>query len=332
MASSTVLVTGANGFVGRAVVARLVLDGRNVHAATRSLHSLPFAPPRVLQFPGLDFGGYIDWSVALKGVGTVIHCAARVHIMQDPAADPIGEFRRVNVEGSRLLASQAAEAGVRRFVFVSSVGVLGGETTSNSFRADDIPAPHTAYAQSKLEAELLLRQLSTKTGLEICIVRPPLVYGHHAPGNFGALLRAVERGIPLPLGSVNNRRSFVAIDNLVDLLVRCADHPAAAGQVFLVSDDDDLSTTELVRRIAKISGRRSWLLPLPVRLLRGVAKLMGRGIAAQSLLGSLQLDIAKTRDLLNWAPLIGMDEALARTIQPMHNKDRLSSDDSATTQ
>jgi nucleoside-diphosphate-sugar epimerase len=319
MASSTVLVTGANGFVGRAVVARLVLDGCNVHAATRSQRSLPFAHPKVLQFPGLDFRGNIDWSAALKGVQTIIHCAARVHVMQDSAADPIDEFRRVNVEGSRQLASQAANAGVRRFVFVSSVGVLGGETTSNAFRADDTPAPHTAYAQSKLEAEFLLRQISIKTGIEICIVRPPLVYGHQAPGNFETLLRAIARGIPLPLGSVNNRRSLVAIDNLVDLLVRCADHPAAAGQIFLVSDDDDLSTTELVRRIAKVLGRRSWLLPLPARLLRGVARLVGRGIAAQSLLGSLQLDITKTRNLLDWAPPIGMDEALARAFKPRHN-------------
>jgi nucleoside-diphosphate-sugar epimerase len=292
MASSTVLVTGANGFVGRAVVARLVLDGCNVHAATRSQRSLPFAHPKVLQFPGLDFRGNIDWSAALKGVQTIIHCAARVHVMQDSAADPIDEFRRVNVEGSRQLASQAANAGVRRFVFVISVG---------------------------LEAEFLLRQISIKTGIEICIVRPPLVYGHQAPGNFETLLRAIARGIPLPLGSVNNRRSLVAIDNLVDLLVRCADHPAAAGQIFLVSDDDDLSTTELVRRIAKVLGRRSWLLPLPARLLRGVARLVGRGIAAQSLLGSLQLDITKTRNLLDWAPPIGMDEALARAFKPRHN-------------
>lgn len=317
MVRQTVLVTGANGFVGRAMVARLVANGNQVHAATRGSESPAQASKEVFNFPGLDLGGNTDWSAALQGVSTVIHCAARVHVMRDAATDPLREFRRVNVDGSARLAEQAASAGAKRLIFVSSIGVLGGETTSIAFRADDIPVPHTPYAQSKLEAELAIRRISALTGLEVTIIRPPMVYGRHAPGNFSSLLNAIERGFPLPLASVDNSRSFVAIGNLVDLLLRCCDHPAAAGETFLVSDAEDISTTELLRRIAKVLGRRAHLFPVPVGLLRGVARLVGKSASAQSLLASLQLDIAKTRNMLDWSPVIGMNEALARALQPI---------------
>lgn len=310
MTSTTVLVSGANGFVGRALVGRLLRAGVQVRAAVR--RDFTRAPSGASVFGGLNLGDESNWSAALDGVDAVIHCAARAHVIQEAAADPLAEFRRVNVDGTLALASRAAARGVRRFVFVSSIGVNGSETFTRAFRADDAPAPHSPYAQSKMEAERALLELAVRTGLEVVIVRPPLVYGADAPGNFGALLRAVHRGIPLPLGAVQNKRSLVALDNLADLLAHCAQHPSAPGQVFLVSDDEDVSTPDLLRRMAAALACNAKLLPIPVGLLRGTARLLGKASAAQSLCSSLQVDIAKTRELLGWAPIIGLDEALAR--------------------
>lgn len=306
-----VLVTGANGFVGRAMVARLRTDGVAARAAMRTRQ------PEILKgvevFCGLDVGGETDWAPALRGVETVIHCAARVHVMRDTGADPLQEFRRVNVQGSVNIATQAIEAGVKRFVFVSSIGVNGAETFDRAFQADDVPAPHSPYAQSKLEAEIALSRLSAQFGIELVIVRPPLVYGPDAPGNFSTLMRAIHLGMPLPFGAVDNLRSLVALDNLIDLLALCGKHPAAAGQIFLVSDGDDVSTPTLLHRIAAALGRKARLLPVPVPLLRGAARLLGKAGAAQSLCGSLQASITKTRQLMHWSPALGMEAALAIT-------------------
>ena len=308
-----VLVTGASGFVGRALVARLALDGMSVRAGR---HHAPTAEPAGVQaFGGLDLGAPTDWSAALHGARAVVHCAARVHVMRDTTADPLAEFRRVNVQGSLALASQAASEGVRRFVFVSSIGVNGAATTDRPFHADDAPAPHSPYAQSKLEAELALLALAEQTGLEVVIIRPPLVYGPDAPGNFGSLMNAVYRGIPLPFGSVKNQRSLIALDNLVDLLLRCVNHPAAAGQVFLASDGEDLSTPELLRRTAAALGRKAHLLPVPVALLRGASQVFGKAAMMQSLCASLQIDIEKTRSRLGWSPPVSPDQALASSAQ-----------------
>ena len=311
MMQRSILVTGANGFVGRAMVARLRRDGAAVRAAMRTRQAENLNAAEV--FCGLDIGGATDWAPALRGVETVIHCAARVHVMRDTGADPLQEFRRVNVQGSVNIATQAIEAGVKRFVFVSSIGVNGAETFDRAFQADDAPAPHSPYAQSKLEAEVALRRLSAQFGIELVIVRPPLVYGPDAPGNFSTLIRAIHRGIPLPFGAVDNLRSLVALDNLVDLLALCGNHPAAAGQIFLVSDGEDVSTPTLLHRIASALGRSARLLPVPVLLLRGAARLLGRAGAAQSLCGSLQVNISKTRKLLRWSPTVGMEAALANT-------------------
>lgn len=260
-----------------------------------------------------DLGPDADWRPALSGVQAVVHCAARVHIMADTSADPLAEFRRVNVDGTLALARQAAAAGVRRFVLLSSVKVHGEATApGHPFHADDAPRPEDAYGLSKHEAEQALRHLAAETGLEVVVVRSPLVYGPGVKANFAQLMRAVALGVPLPLGALHNRRSLVGLDNLVDLLRVCLDHPAAANQTFLVSDGEDLSTTELVHRLGRALGRPARLLPVPAPLLRAGAALLGRRAAVDRLCGSLQVDIASTRARLGWTPPVSVDEGLRR--------------------
>jgi len=309
------LVTGASGFVGQALVARLAADPEHtVRAGSRSSGSALADGVARVQVPPLDAAG--DWRAVLQGVDVVVHLAARVHVMQDRAQDPLAEFRRVNVQGSLALARQALQAGVARFVFVSSVKVHGEATEpGRPFHADDTAHPQDAYGQSKLEAETGLRELARgSSSMQWVIVRPPLVYGPGVRANFGALARAAASGWPLPLGAVHNRRSFVALDNLVDLLVLCGTHSAAANQAFLVSDGCDLSTTELLQRLARAQGRQARLWPVPVAVLEWGARLTGRHAMLQRLCGNLQLDIAKTRALLGWAPPLAVDEALRRMV------------------
>ena len=302
------LVTGANGFVGRAVVNRAAGDGWQVRACTR--HAASGWPAGVLPIAGPSLAPDADWREALTDIDAVVHCAARVHVMRDTAADPLAEFRRVNTAGSLALATQAAAAGVRRFVFISTIGVNGAETFGTPYRAEAAVAPHSPYAVSKHEAEEGLRHLAAETGMEVVVLRPPLIYGPGAPGNFAQLMRALQRGLPLPLGAVRNRRSFVALDNLVDLIARCLQHPAAAHRTFLVSDDDDLSTTTLLRRTAFALGRPARLLPVPASLLRAAANALGRRELGQRLFGSLQVDSSPARTLLGWAPVVSVDEGL----------------------
>ena len=247
---------------------------------------------------------------------TVLHLAARVHIMDDPASDPLAAFRKVNTLGTLNLARQAAATGVNRFVFVSSIKVNGEGTQPGSvFHGDDTPAPLDPYGISKHEAEIGLRQIAAATGMQVVIVRPPLVYGPGVKANFAAMMRAVQRGLPLPLASVtHNRRSFVALDNLVDLLITCLDHPAAANQTFLVSDGEDLSTADLLRRLGKAMSRQARLFPVPPALLQVGANLLGKGEVSQRLLGNLQVDISHTRETLGWTPPITVDEGLRRAV------------------
>jgi UDP-glucose 4-epimerase len=233
--------------------------------------------------------------------------------MRDLGAGALAEFRRVNVAGTLRLARQAADAGVRRFLFVSSIKVNGAETFDLPFTADDTPAPDSPYAISKQEAELGLRQIAEESGLEVVIIRPPLVFGPGVLGNFDALLRYVASGVPLPLGAIDNQRSFVALDNLVDLMMTCLHHPAAANQVFLVSDGEDLSTTALLRRTAAALGRPARLIPVPALVLRATARMLKQTDLAQRLCGSLQVSITKTRKRLGWAPTVTVDQALSQT-------------------
>lgn len=253
-----------------------------------------------------------DWAAALKNVEQVVHLAARVHVMNDKKPDPLAEFRRVNVEGTVALAHQAAATGVKRFVFLSSIKVNGEFTEQGQpFTADDVPAPEDSYGISKYEAEKLLRQIAVETGMEVVIIRPPLVYGPGVKANFQSMMHWLARGLPLPLAAVTeNRRSLVALDNLVDLIVTCLNHTAAVNQTFLVSDGEDLSTAELLNRMGAAMGHPARLIYLPPALLKLGATVLNKPGIYQRLCGSLQLDIAKTRQLLEWIPPVSVDEGL----------------------
>ncbi|NMG46037.1 NAD-dependent epimerase/dehydratase family protein [Aromatoleum toluvorans] len=309
---SAVLVTGASGFVGGAVAGRLAAKGGRLRLALRSRTAVP--PDGVEIFIHGDLGEHVDWVTALAGIEAVVHCAARVHVMADTVTDPLAEFRRCNVTATLQLARAAAEAGVRRFIFISSIKVNGERTNLGSpYTADDTFAPIDPYGISKLEAERGLFALAAETGMEVVVIRPVLVYGPGVKANFRSMMNWLSKGIPLPFGAIHNKRSLVALDNLVDLIVTCVDHPAAANEVFLVSDGEDLSTTELLRRMGRALGQPARLLPVSAAFLEAAARLLGKRSISQRLCGSLQVDISKTRKLLGWAPPVTVDEALAKT-------------------
>lgn len=312
-----VLLTGASGFLGAAAWLALQRRGAVVRPVfrtqTSALRSGGGGESAVI---GLSLDASTDWTQILVGMDAVVHAAARVHVMHDTATDPLTEFRRVNVQGTLRLARQAAAAGVRRFIFISSIKVNGEATALGvPFFADDLPVPLDPYGVSKMEAEQGLRDIAAETGMEVVIVRPPLVYGPGVKANFQAMMRWLARGIPLPLGAIDNRRSLVALGNLVDLIVTCIDHPAAANQTFLVSDGEDLSTTQLLQRMGQALGQPARLVPVPPALLRLGAALFGRPAVAQRLCGSLQVDISKTRQLLGWAPPLSVDEGLKKAAE-----------------
>lgn len=309
-----ILVTGANGFVGSALCERLLRDSGYIRGAVRS--------PRALR-RGIEdivvgsIASETDWSAALTNVQQVVHLAARVHIMQDPLQDSLAEFRRVNVDGTANLARQAAAAGVKRFVFLSSIKVNGEFTTvGRPFTADDVPFPKDPYGVSKHEAEQMLCQIAAETGMEVVIIRPPLVYGPGVKANFEAMMRWLARGMLLPFAAItNNRRSLVALDNLIDLIVTCLNHPTAANQIFLVSDGEDLSTADLLKRMSMALGQPARLLYVPTAMLKLGANVANKSDIYQRLCGSLQLDIAKTRQLLGWTPPLSVDAGLRRAAE-----------------
>lgn len=308
------LITGATGFVGGALIRRLIADGVSPVAAIRR-KSIDW-PTQCSVVEVGDLEPNTDWSVSLAGIKSVVHAAARVHVMKDQSADPLAEFRRVNVAGTLNFARQAATVGVSRFVFLSSIKVNGEQTQiGHSFTANDTPNPSDPYGISKCEAEAGLRRIAEQTGMEVVIIRPVLVYGPGVKGNFLSMMRWLYKGIPLPLGAINNARSYVALDNLVDLIVTCLRHPAAANHIFLAADGEDLSTTELLRRMGSALGGAARLIPVPTSLLETGAALLGRNDIAQRLCGSLQVDIYKARTLLGWKPIISVDEGLRRAAQ-----------------
>ena len=310
-----ILVTGATGFVGKAVVQAVSGAGLNGVVAVRVL---PSSGGRTengadgLQWQAVgDINSQTDWQRALQGVQTVVHCAARAHVMREHAADALAVYREVNVQGTLRLARQAVAAGVKRLVFVSSVKVNGEATQPGMpFLPDGAAAPQDAYGVSKWEAEQGLRQIAADTGLEVVVIRPPLVYGPGVKANFAALMRVVQRGYPLPLALVRNQRSLVGLGNLTDFIVTCATHPKAANQTFLVSDGQDLSTPDLIRQMALAAGVSARLLPVPVWALQGAARLLGKGDAVQRLCGNLQVDISKARERLGWVPPVSVQEGL----------------------
>ncbi len=263
-----------------------------------------------------DLEANTDWSVALIGVSSVVHTAARVHVMKDQSINPLAEFRRVNVAGTLNLAQQAAAAGVKRFVFISSIKVNGEQTQKGRpFTEKDVAYPLDLYGISKYEAEEGLFRVAKETGMEVVIIRPVLVYGPDVKGNFLSMMHWLHKGIPLPLGAINNARSLVALDNLVDLIITCLHHPAAANQTFLVSDGEDISTTQLLQYAASAMGVSSRLMPVPALIIQVAAKLLGKGEVAQRLCGNLQVDISKARQLLGWVPPISVKEGLRRAVE-----------------
>jgi UDP-glucose 4-epimerase len=306
-----VLITGASGFVGGRLVSVLAKQPafELYAAARREIVNCP-ATVRIVK----DFSCAIDVAAAVEGIDVVVHAAARVHVMNDSSADPLEAFRKVNVEGTLNLARAAVFAGVKRFVFISSIKVNGEGTPKGApYSAGDTPAPMDPYGVSKREAEQALRELAAETQLEVVIIRPVLVYGPGVKANFLNMMRWIEKGVPLPFGAIDNRRSLVAVDNLVDLISVCIEHPAAANQIFLVSDGEDVSTTQLLRKMAQALDKKSSLLPVPSFLLEAGASLFGKKSLSQRLCGSLQVDITKNRELLGWTPPVSLDQALRNT-------------------
>ncbi len=310
---ASILVTGANGFVGASVCAEALRRNISVTGAIRNASLMMDSQPCV-SIGALD--AKTDWHPALRGVESVIHLAARVHVMHDTSADPLAAFREVNVAGTENLARQAAAAGVKRLVFASSIKVNGEETVEGrKFTESDVPSPQDHYAVSKLEAELALHRVAAETGLEVVIIRLPLVYGPGVKGNFIQMIKAVASGIPLPLAAVRNARSLVYLGNLVDALILCATHPVAAGSTYLISDGEDVSTPQLLQRLAVALGCPARLWPCPPALLKLIGKWTGKSAQLERLLGSLQVDSGKIRRELDWSPPYTLQQGLQATAE-----------------
>ncbi|MHB1188691.1 UDP-glucose 4-epimerase family protein [Thiobacillus sp.] len=308
-----VLLTGANGFVGRELRAELLRHGHWVRGTLRQNKGRLAKADEVEYVVVGSIDAATAWRPALIGCDVVVHLAARVHVMRDEASDPLAEFREVNTEGTLNLARQAAQAGVKRLVFVSSIKV-NGEGRDDPYRETDAPAPEDAYAISKWEAELGLHRIAQEAGLEVVILRPPLVYGPGVKANFLRLLRTVARGWPLPLGAIRNRRSLLYLGNFVDAIRVCVEHPDAAGQTFLLDDGQPVSTPELIRTVARAMGRPARLLAVPVVILELVGALLGKRAAVARLTGSLWVDSSLIRSRLNWTPPYSMEAGLAATV------------------
>lgn len=314
-----VLLTGATGFVGKALANKLLEDGYEVTAVVRECSA---ELPEVVN--QLEVG---DMSLlhtdkpqdlirtALNVTDVVVHAAARVHIMDDKASDPLTEFRKVNVGVTLTLANMAANAGVKRFIFLSTAKVNGESTFEEAFHETDIPEPHDPYAISKWEAEQGLWKIITKTGMEVVIIRPPLIYGPGVKGNFVCMMRWIQKGIPLPLGAINNRRSLLALDNLISFIGLCMSHPNAANETFLIADGEDVSTTELLHKVACALGKKPHLIPISVNWMNFLAKLLGKQAVSERLFGSLQVDISKARERLGWMPVTTMEHLLAKMVE-----------------
>ena len=310
-----ILVTGASGFVGQALCSALEAQGFAVRAAVRSENV-------IISVMGLDvvtvgeINAYTDWSEILQGISCIIHCAARTHVMNEIDANALAAYRAVNVEGTERLAEQAAAAGVQRLVFVSSIKVLGERTRRGvSFITTDPAEPQDSYGRSKWEAEQALWAISDRTGLEVVIVRPPLVYGPAVKGNMLRLLRWVASGMPLPLGAVLNQRSMIGLSNLVDFLMCCAEHPDAAGQTFLASDGQDLSTSQLIQMMAEGMNRPARSLSIPLAFLKTSASLLGKRRELDRLVDSLTVNSQHAREYLDWAPPFSVEAGVKEMAQ-----------------
>lgn len=311
---SRVLVTGATGFVGSHLCRLLAANGHEVIGTTRS-SQFPAELDGYQLVTIADIGDDVDWGPVLDGVDYVIHLAARVHVMRETETDPLAAFRRVNVQGTEQLLRHEGMRGVERVIFVSTIKVHGDSTADKPFAATDTLSPSDPYGKSKFEAENLVEAVGAEVGFQTVIIRPPLIYGPGVGGNFLRLLGLVDRRVPLPLGLVRNRRSLVSVDNLCDLIHTCIANRSAAGHRFLVSDNADLSTPELLRHIGSAMERPARLLPVPVTLLRLGASLVGRVAEIERLTGSLQVDIGATRSTLGWTPPVSVADGIAGTVR-----------------
>ncbi len=308
------LITGATGFIGQAACKQLLSSGWAVKGTVRSSsQNVANLPDGVIPCSVNTLGPGTDWRVALSGIDVIVHLAARVHIMKETAENSLMEFRQVNTHATERLARMAAQTGVRRLVFLSTIKVNGENTGNQAFTEADTPNPQDDYALSKWEAEQALKRVAVETGLDVVILRAPLVYGPGVKGNFMRLLQAVQRGIPLPLASIRNRRSLTFLGNLVEAIITCMTHPQAKGKTYLVCDDEHISTAELISRIAHALGKPARLWPFPVDLLRLAAKLAGKSSEADKLLSSLLVDSSKIRSELGWKPSSSLDQGLAET-------------------
>ena len=310
---SNLLITGANGFIGRALISKLVLEVNYFVRASIRKKIIQF-PSQIEVLENMDASSNTNWTDALRDIDVVVHLFARVHVMDDKVADPLLEFRKINVNATIALAKAAAKLGIKRFVFLSSVKVNGESTFHKPFSEFDLPHPQDTYAISKWEAEEALRKISKDTGMEVVIIRSPLVYGPNVKANFLKMMQYIKRGIPLPLGAIQNKRSLIGIDNLVDFIVTTISHPKAAHQTFLISDDEDISTTDLLRRIGKYIGKPARLIPLNPKILFFLFNILGRQDFGDRLLGSLEVDITKAKKLLAWSPPKTLDEGLRATV------------------
>lgn len=315
---SNILLTGATGFVGKRLLTMLKEHGHYCRAAVRRPSSTVDVHTESVVIGDIDAN--TDWSKAVEGIDVVVHLAARVHIMHDQADNPLVEFRKINLEGTRSLAEAAVKAGVKRFVYASSIKVNGEATTDKPFTPDDTPSPSDPYAIAKWEAEKALMEISKATGLEVVIVRPTLVYGPGVKANFNNLIRLVRKRIPLPLKGIKNRRTLVSLDNLASLLMTCCEHPKAAGHVFLAGDDETVSTAELITCIARAYGQRSPVFYLPTGLMAWVARVFGKQAVWQRLSGSLEVDNSNAQTVMGWRPISTMDEELKRIVSYEKNK------------
>lgn len=313
--NDAILVTGANGFIGRALSDALAASGREVRRAVRAA-----GPDDTNAIAVGDIGAGTDWGAALQGVGCVVHLAARTHVLRETAADPLTEYRRINVAATERLARSAAARGVRRIVFLSSVKVNGERTDTRPFTEDDAPRPEDAYGESKWEAEQALARVAAETGLQAVVLRPPLVYGPGVKGNFLRLMKWVAHGWPLPLGTVANRRSLIYVGNLVDAIVKAIEAPRAAGKTFFVADSQDVSTPDLVRALAAALGIKPRLLSFPLAPLQLAAALAGQGGGFSSLTGSLQVESLRIRRELGWEPRYNLTRGLEETARWYHSR------------
>lgn len=316
-----ILLTGATGFVGSALLSILQIGENKVVAVVRAVKV--DSPDNFVQVG--EINDQTDFSSVLEGVDVVVHMAARAHIMKDESVDPLAEYRKVNVDGSVNLSKQAVAAGAKRFIYISSVKVNGESTSGkNAYLESALPQPEDAYGISKYEAEEALKELAKQTGLELVIIRPPLVYGAGVKANFLSLTKLSLKPIPLPFGSVHNKRSMVYLGNLVDFIVHCIDHPAAANQTFLISDNYDTSLAGLIATIRKAAGKPRWLIPVPVFLFRLAGNLTGKQAVVERLVGDLQIDSSKARTLLNWQPPFTFEEGITATVKHFQSQEKIA--------